>query len=264
MTARPGWNPGRRNRHVGTPAHGHGEDNRLTVPESRHDSRRFYEQLGAFVPVRMRIGAREIAVLVEPTRPGWFHPATVDDVHSVLAGVPADDLETIDLVVMRQPTRKQRILRPVWGRAVFHFDVDAFDGSAIVLEAQTVEPFTWSLSLTPEDARELDRLAADGHRIVRGRRRYEISPTQESLRNTVLFRTLLHELGHHVDFRDCDLEEWRTRTPSRKEDFAHRYAATTLARLRSEGTCPFPPRIDTNGMEGLGLEAGWFGLAKTT
>ncbi|CAN7504086.1 hypothetical protein LJR118_003525 [Acidovorax sp. LjRoot118] len=49
---RPGWNPVRRNRNIGTPAQGHGEDNRLTIPESRHDRSFFHECLGAWAAHR--------------------------------------------------------------------------------------------------------------------------------------------------------------------------------------------------------------------
>ncbi|KAF0814961.1 hypothetical protein IGB42_00037 [Andreprevotia sp. IGB-42] len=31
---RAGWNPTRRNRHIGTGAQGHGQDNKLVIPQS--------------------------------------------------------------------------------------------------------------------------------------------------------------------------------------------------------------------------------------
>ena len=81
---RPGWNPTRRNRHVGTKAHGHGENNRLVIPESWHRNQVYYEKLEDHVRICRRIGERNIVVLVEPPRPGWFYPCTVDDIFTLL------------------------------------------------------------------------------------------------------------------------------------------------------------------------------------
>lgn len=258
MAMQPGRNPGRRNRNVGTKAHGHGQNNRFGIPESWHEFKRFYEKLSSFVAVKRVVGIREVAFLIEPTRPGWFHPVTVDDVCAILAHVPPADLRTVDLIVLRQPTRKQRTLSPVWGRAAFYFDVDDFNGSAIVLEAQTAEPILWPVSLSPERARELKRLEDDGHQVRRDARHYEIRTTKASLRNTVLYRTLLHEVGHHVDYARCTEEEWDGRTPSQKEDYAHRYAAETASRLQAAGVLPFRQIADRQAMSGDGLDVEWF------
>ncbi|MEK8031451.1 hypothetical protein AACH06_11535 [Ideonella sp. DXS29W] len=196
--------------------------------------------------------------MVEPTQPGWFHTVTIDDAWQVLAHLPAADLSTFELIVMRQSTRKQRILNPAWGRAAFYFDVEEFNGRAIVLEAQNLEPIIWPVSLTPERARELDRLVEDGHAIHRGKRWYEIRSTQASLRNTVLYRTLLHEVGHHVDHRRCSDEEWDSLTAMEKEDYAHRYAAENAALLKWAGLIPFAPMVDAEALRSEGLDPSWF------
>jgi hypothetical protein len=255
---RPGWNPTRRNRNVGTKAHGHGEDNRLVIPESRHDDKWFPERLGTPVAIRRRVGEHEMRFLVEPPRPGWFYPCTVDDACRVLAALPAPDLATFDMVVMRQSTRKQRALNPAWGLAIFSFDVFGHDGTAIVIEAQNLEPLAWEFSLTPERARELDRLRGDGHDVRRGRRRFEIQVSPKSLRNTVLYRTLLHEVGHHVDRRRHSTTQWDAIPSTQKEDFAHRHASSALGRLRSLGVVPFAPLFDIDDLQRCGLKPEWF------
>src|SRR4051794_40946687 len=105
---RSGWNPTRRNRNVGTKAHGHGSNNRLVIPEPWHEPKAFYERLSSFVVVTRKVGLRDLMFFVEPTRPGWFYPCSVDDTCRVLSGCNAEDLSSFDFIVMRQPTRKQR------------------------------------------------------------------------------------------------------------------------------------------------------------
>ena len=161
---------------------------------------------------------------------------------------------------MRQPTRKQRILCPVWGRAIFWFDIDKHQGAAIVIEAQSVDPIEWTSSIDPERTRELDRLRLDGHEVRNTRRGIEIRVTPDSLRNTVLYRTLFHEIGHHVDFNRCSLEDWKGRTKSVKEDFAHRYAKELAATLQAEGALPFSPIIEDESISADGLKREWFCL----
>jgi hypothetical protein len=142
------------------------------------------------------VGTRLIRFFVEPTRPDWFYPCSIDDICAVLAHCSSDEVLAFDFIVMRQPTRKQRILCPVWGRAIFSFDIDKYSGSAIVIEAQDLSPVEWRSSIDPERKRELDRLRQDEHEIHNTPRGVEIRVTRNSLRNTVLYRTLLHELGH--------------------------------------------------------------------
>ncbi len=253
---RPGWNPTRRNRHAGTKAHGN--DNRLTIPESWHDARCYFERLDSCVKLKRDVAGHPIQFLVEPTRPGWFYPCTVDDLCSLLAGVPADDLKAVDLIVLRQPTRKQALLSPVWGRAIFWFETVGFSGPAIVLEAQSGKPYRWARRVHPESARELERLRTDGHGIQRSTRGVTVRPTPTSLRHTVLYRTLLHELGHHVDFRRSTQAEWESKTSSTKEDFAHRYATEKLRLLADSRAVPFSPVLDLAAMKRDQLKPEWF------
>jgi hypothetical protein len=42
---KPGWDPRRRNRNIGTPKAGRGRDTRFTIPEPWSDTRLYYERL---------------------------------------------------------------------------------------------------------------------------------------------------------------------------------------------------------------------------
>ncbi|TJZ68373.1 hypothetical protein [Chitiniphilus eburneus] len=258
---RPGWNPARRNRHVGTKAHGHGANNRLTIPESWHELKCYFEKLSSYVVVTKSIGERELKFFVEPTRSDWFYPCTVDDICAVLSHCSVNVLNSFDFVVMRQPTRKQRILCPVWGRAIFSFDIDKHRGAAIVIEAQDLAPIDWDKSITPEYTRELERLRKDGHEIRNVRRGIQIHTTPNSLRNTVLYRTFLHEIGHHIDYSQSSSEEWDAKTKPVKEDYAHRYASELYGLLSKQGVLPFKPIIDDKSLLADGLNREWFCLS---
>lgn len=259
---RAGWNPARRNRNVGTKAHGYGSDNKLVIAESWREAKRFYERLDSYVLVKRRVADHDMTFMIEPTRPGWFYPCTIEDVCCALSHLPSAHVANFSLIVMRQPTRKQRVLSPVWGRAVFVFDAPDYSGAAIVLESQNDEPLAWPISLSPERTRELDRLRADGHEVRRSKRRFEISTTPDSLRNTVLYRTLLHEVGHHVDHSRRSAEEWQGVTSTEREDFAHRYAAEMRERLQDLGVMPFAQRIGDGALLEDGLRLEWFQAAR--
>jgi hypothetical protein len=250
---RPGWKPTRRNRNAGTKANGLGRDNDFDIPFLRDRGTAYFEQLTKPAIVRRIAGARELVFIVEPVRPGYAYPCTIDDIVAVLAQVPAAHLDLVDYVVLRQPTRKQELHAPVWGRAIWQFEGNGFDGSAIILESRSLTPYRWGKRIVPESARELARLREDGHEIVNTRRGLEFRPTPASLRNTVLFRTLLHELGHHVDYWLRDDDSYYLRTQSAREDFAHRYATEVRGRLQW-----FAPIIDLERIAAEGLQPAWF------
>lgn len=255
---RPGWNPTRRNKHIGTAAQGHGNNNQLVIPQSWHDCKLYWEKLDGWKLVTRRIADRDILFFVEPVSPGYFHPCSIDDITHVLSHCPQQDLAQIDYVVLRQPTRKERILAPVWGRALWWFELGEHAGPAIMLEAQSLAPIRWSRSLTPELRKELARLEQDGHQIDKDRRSYIIRPSAESVRNTTLYRTLLHELGHHVDFARTDPDDWAGKTKTAKEEFAHRYASEQFQRLKAMGGVPFVRRLDLGQFSDAGVNPDWF------
>lgn len=267
---RPGWNATRRNRNIGTAKQGHGQDNRLVIPKGWPDDRVFWEVLRDPVAVHRTVGGSNLTFLVEPPRAGSFHACTVDDICYVLAFVPPEHINGIDLIVLRQPTRKQEVLRPVWGRLAYYAATGRYSGTAIYLEAQSGKPGKWSASLSPDDAAEMERLRADGHVITKEKRGHRIVHTPQSIRATQLHRTLLHELGHYVDWlesvvkptreledeaeREHIIRAYRAKLHRVKEDFAHRYAADVVKRVPRL----VAPMIDLNGMKADGLDAAWF------
>src|SRR6478752_2086687 len=195
-------NPVRRNRNIGTPKQGHGQDNELVIPNPSADHRSYVERLRTPREYAFLVhGSRRVALVEEPGQ-GCVYGCTVLDLAKLLSLVSPADVDGLDLFLFRQPTNKQRILEPVWGRFLYHAWPGKAHGSALCFEAQTLAPMKWSRSITPELKRELLRLEADAHRIVAGQRAFEIHMTPASLRNTTLFRTALHEIGHYVDWQE--------------------------------------------------------------
>ena len=272
---RAGWNPTRRNRNIGAPKQGRSQDNRLVIPKSWPDDRGFWDVLNHPVAIPRLVGNCQLTFLVEPPRSECFYPCTIDDVSLALALAPQADLTGIELIIFRQPTRKQAQISSVWGRFLPDATPGAYSGTAICLEAFDLsQRLSWPLSLDPDDRRELARLEADGHKIEQGRRRYTIHSTPESVRSTVLFRTLFHELGHAVDWLSSVIlptinatdddeakyirQQFASKPTKDKEDFAHRYAEKLADRLRKSGQIPFPPQVSSKSMLHDGLNPAWF------
>ena len=197
---------------------------------------------------------------VEPPIRDCRYACTVDDVARLLSEVPVDDWAGISAIVFRQPTRKQDLLRPVWGRVVFDTQVSGITGSAIHLEAQDQgQEIRWSPSLGPDEQRELAALVADGHRAVRSRRWWSVRPTVDSTRATQLYRTLLHEIGHHIDWCRATPELYFRRPLQEREHSADRYAMALRTELERRRAIPFDRIRDGAAMRADGLDPGWFG-----
>ena len=257
---RNGFDSTRRNLNIGTEASGHGADNKLVIPSSRYASRTWWEQLGVCEVEDRQIQGKSIRFIVETLRDGFYHPASVEDLAYLLSIVPAVDWEGIGAVVLRCPTRKQRILEPQWGRIAFSSNIgmagkcDLYRGPAILLDSiQLVMSFKWSRSLDSSHSIELERLRRDGHRIQESRREYLIYVSEDSSRNTILYRTTLHEIGHWVDWKERvkrpNLEDlnhqeqlddaYWSRSTDERESFAHRYSETLRDHLMQTGAIPF-------------------------
>lgn len=256
---RSGWNPTRRNRNIGTKARGHGQNNKLVIPYHFNRYKNFYEDLTSYILVKRQIKDKEQLFIVEPTRSGWFYACTIDDMVQLLSYCTDDALNSFDFIILRQPTRKQCILSNVWGRTQFGVYLNSgLIGSAIILEAHNLKPYCWGKSLNPEAFRELERLKQDGHVIEQDKRGFMLSPTFKSYRQTVLFRTLLHEIGHHIDSSHYDDEEWNAKTKSQKEDFAHRYAQEQYDFLAQKSLVPFDSIVNEVSMIEERLNPSWF------
>lgn len=239
-----GRNPTRRNRNIGTAKSGHGQDNELVIPVCYYwkDEKWFWSNLKSYQAAeRIFPFANRITFLVENVIAGYVHACTVDDIAQVLQHVPSDDLNGIDLIILRQPKRKEEILNSAWGRLVFYAEVEKkkYEGRAIVIEAmKPVSSRRWSKSLTPDEVKELKRLADDGHEIKLTARHHVICSSLAATRATQLYRTLLHEIGHHVDEKR-NPEAFARKGSNEKEVFAHSYADKLAAKLKKFGVIPF-------------------------
>jgi hypothetical protein len=163
---RPGYDPTRRNRNIGTEKAGHGQGNRLVIPWAWTDSRIFYERLVDPVEIPVQVRSVSMHVLVEAPIRGFAHACTVDDILCLLPLIPVRHLQDIKTIVLRQPKRKERILSPVWGRLVYWSEIGRHSGPTVYLESQDVShPLKWDTSLKPDLALELERLREDGHKI---------------------------------------------------------------------------------------------------
>ena len=257
-----GFNPVRRNRNIGTKRQGHGQNNRLSIPRIAGAERLWNEHLGNYTQTQRFVSGRSVTFLVEDNHGGCLHACSVDDICHVLKHVPGADWTGLDTFVLRQSTRKQRILNPAWGRLFYWADFGQAgretvrSGPAVILEAIDPEQtLKWGLSLGPQDTEELKRLRDDGHTVVRDTHAYVFSVTPTSARATQLYRTLLHEIGHWVDFRKkvegpadrgeqdySDLyDAYFSRPRDEREAFAHRYADEAREKLFRFGVFPFDP-----------------------
>lgn len=250
--------PERRNRTIGTVSSGFRRRNDLRIPESwaDGDERRFYERVDGANWSAAKVGGRDIAIAFASPNPGFSYGCTPQDVLRLLTAVAPLVPKLPDIIAFRQPTRKQRVLNPVWGRFLYSARFGAHCGTAIGLEAQqTGACLRWPKRLRPEDRAELDRLRADGHLFRETRRYYEAVLEPGALRNTILYRTVLHELGHlahyHDEVLDADsatspdqsfaAERYFRKPVAERETFAHRFAEVISAQLRSAGAIPFDP-----------------------
>lgn len=255
-----GYNPVRRNRNIGTAKQGHGRMNAMTIPLVCNAERIWWENLGPHTVMGRRVGSHEITFLIEHTREDCVHACTVDDICHILSFVPASDLESLDTVVMRQSTRKQALVNPAWGRLAYSAEFGqpghkaTHTGPALFLEATNpTRVWKWSRKLCPEDSLELERLRNDGHRVEDTGKRFVFQSSLESVRATQLYRTLLHEVGHWVDWLekvvrpaggdlgiyDALSERYFARPDQERELFAHQYANILRKRLTTEGRIPF-------------------------
>jgi hypothetical protein len=260
-----GRNNTRRNRNIGTAKQGHGQNNKFEIPShfSYREPKVYFEDLKNYRSVERIIKSYKITFLVEETRSDCVHACTVDDITYVLQNVPAADLEDLPLIILRQPKRKEEILNPVWGRYIYYAVIDAHEGSAICLDTFDLsKQFRWSKSLSPDLQDELERLMADGHSVETTKRHHIILSNFASVRATQLFRTLLHELGHHVD-RMRNEEAFETKTSKDKEVFAHRYAEDLRESLKQKDVIPFESIFDINSLEADKLRVEDFGATSS-
>ncbi len=199
--------PTRRNRNIGTSKQGHGQENELIIPPPAIESKSFFERLGKHQIVKRIINNHTFRFLIEETRKTSFHACTVDDIEKIIKHIPKEDYGDLELIILRQPTRKEENLNPAWGRLIYSYEYENDYFPAIIIEATDLErKLRWGKKLSIEAQKELERLKNDGHKIVIGKRFFETKYTMENIRNTQLYRTLLHEFGHYAHYQNIVLK----------------------------------------------------------
>ncbi len=265
MSLRP-----RRNRKIGCKSQGYKRRKSFGIPNPSNDSRCFYEKLNSAVEFEYALNSQRFTVFVEPTAPGWKYFLSVQDIIELLKLIPEADRAGLSVVVFRQPKRKERIFSPVWGRMAYWAEFGRHTGMSVVIEAQPLD-YNYRLKkhVGPVFTQELDALRRDGHRVDITSRYIEISCPPEAIRATQLFRTVPHEIGHHLDYQqkveaafdrnEGELDDlislFFARPQQEREAFADRYAEEVMGAFRRHGIVPFPPL--SNRVE-AGLNPDWF------
>lgn len=218
----------------------------------------FYERIEPAYFCREVIGDFDVKVFYEMPRDDFTYGCSPPDVVKVLKDIAPNVQSLPDMIAFRQPTRKQRHLKPVWGRFLHSAEFGPHEGTAIILEAQEVgASVSWSKRMSLEDQHELDRLRDDGHVFQETRRSFDALLSFETVRSTILYRTLLHEIGHGVQYHDEVLdmttaldpdqnvasELYFSKPSSEREAYAHTFADQLARGLRSSGTIPFEPLV---------------------
>jgi len=250
------WNPIRRNKNIGTKKSGLSKNNKLVIPKYWDDYYLFWEHIINPVIIPIKINNHKMILFIEPTKQGYVHASTPQDIIRVLHLVKQEHLEEIELIVLRQPKKKEEILKPVWGRFVYYASLGKYAGSAIYLESMSInELIKYSNKLTPFDKKELDLLEKERHRIKKVKKGYHIYTTPEAVRNTQLFRTLPHEIGHAVDYITTKYHSKPTRD---KEEYANRYAREFYLKWAIRKRLPFERLYNEKDLENMELNPEWF------
>lgn len=251
-----GWNPIFRNKKIGTAHQGAKPRNDFGIPSSWHDDRVFWERLQNPTAQTFSIDDHDFTVLIEPTLEDFKHYVSVTDLIEVIKHIPIAHRRDIKVFALRQPKRKEFLHNQVWGRLGYWADFGQYSGVSVLIEAQPVNlAYKLDKKISTDFARELDLLRQEGHAIHATKRRYEVSCPPMAIRNTQLFRTLLHEIGHYVDYiskvlspaeqgltDEASLQEiYHSRPTKEREAFAERYAQDAIAVLRNKGIVPFEP-----------------------
>ena len=250
------WNPIRRNKNIGTIKQGYGRSNKLIIPNPCVVSKSFYERLKEYEKIEKTINDHTFIFIVEATRESCKHACSVKDIERIIENIPSSDYGSLKLIILRQPTRKEELLSPVWGRLIYSYEFEKEYYPAIIIEAVDYnKKINWSKSQSIDDRREFERLKSDGHQFVESKRDFTASLEIENVRNTQLYRTLPHEIGHYIHYwnnvekhntDDEDFEEWNKRDEKfshipkiEKEKYANKYADELLKKLEKEKLVPF-------------------------
>jgi hypothetical protein len=252
-------NPTRRNKNIGTSKQGHGQNNKLTIPEPFGIMKSFYERLVDYKKFKKTIKEHEFVFIVEQTREFSKHSCSINDIETIIEQIPSEDYGNLKFIVLRQPKRKEETISPTWGRLIYSYEFEDEYYPAIILDAVDFsKKFKWTNKLSIDDQKEIERLKQDGHKIENNGRHFVTEYKIENVRNTQLYRTLPHEFGHYVQYleyverpatEDENFKVWEERQnkyfeipKAEKEKFAHKYADNFKTVLTNKKIIPFEPR----------------------
>lgn len=230
----------KRNRNIGTAKQGHGQDNRLTIPDPLDSPFCFYERLTQCEKSSVVLHGKERTILVEELHEGYFYSCTPTEIIDILNALPEEDLTTLSYIVLRQPKKKEVTLSPVWGRSIFDFQSSG--SAAIILEAvPSYETLALPKKLSVEQREEMRLLEEDGLHFQLRKRFYTAAVTPEHFKAIQLYRTLLHEVGHLKHFAEVSTSNdtpWKSIPTREKESYANQYAIRWKRKLMDMGIIP--------------------------
>jgi hypothetical protein len=233
-------NPTRRNKNIGTAKQGHKTQSKFQIPSSYYDSKIFYEKLGQTISVTREIGGQTVLFIVEKTKKNSCHACTIEDLERVLTAIPRNYIEGLTTFILRQPKAKEEIFSPVWGRLIYLYELGKRTLPAVILESVNYsKAITLNRKLSIEGQKEVLRLIADGHEIHEDKRQYTLKPGLEHVRNTQLYRTLLHEIGHYYHYITTEPDVYEKIGATEKEIFAHGFADQCRKALEDAEIIPF-------------------------
>ncbi|MGB0951805.1 MAG: hypothetical protein ACPG31_01140 [Planctomycetota bacterium] len=245
----------------------------MNIPDPWVEEDRYYERLKKAISLSLKVHGREVPFLVEPPAEDFYYAVTPEEMEVVLNLLPPRHVVDLEYFVLRQQKAKELLFESKWGCFRVFSTTGKYMGRSIHLCSQRkVDVIPWAKSLSKCNAEELKRLEGDGHRITSDARKYYIHTSLDSNRNTQLFRTLPHEVGHHVDAMEQyewpgedEHEAWEllfdryySRPSREREDYAHRYADEFFRRQVELKNLPFPRIMNLERFEGFGIRPEWF------
>lgn len=274
-----GWNPTRRNKNIGTKKSGYSQNNQLNIPQRRNDYREFWDDLVSPVIIPLTINEHDIKIYIEPVRGGYIHACTPQDIEAILKLIPTEHLENIEVFVLRQPKVKDERISSVWGRFSYCSALDDSYSNGVYIESTKINmELKWDKKLSVFSMKEFNLLKRDGHKIETTKRHHIIKTTPATIRNTQLFRTLPHEIGHSVDYdKNCNTPYFEaydkydnfdeaeyienvfsSKTTLDKEEAANRYAREFYDKYFKLGELPFKQIYNEELLKKSGLDPNWF------
>ncbi|MFN8575754.1 MAG: hypothetical protein U0354_02750 [Candidatus Sericytochromatia bacterium] len=196
-------NPLRRNKNIGTSKQGYRKNNRFVIPDIKRNNSYtiFYQNLKKYTVVNLNINNKEFKFVVEETKKDYIYPVTIQDVEKILHFIHDKFTDNLNLIVFRQPKRKEEIINPVWGRLIYYFEFEGETQPAIILESVKLpKKIKWNKKLRLDKKNELEFLKEDGVNFVESKRDYTAFLTLDIVRQIQLYRTFIHEIGHYNEY----------------------------------------------------------------